>query len=53
MNTQTYDVAVIGGGIIGAATAYRLGRAGQRVLLIDAGEAGRGTQRFGLREHRH
>jgi glycine/D-amino acid oxidase-like deaminating enzyme len=37
------DVVVVGGGIIGAATAYRLTLAGARVTLIDAGEPGRGT----------
>jgi glycine/D-amino acid oxidase-like deaminating enzyme len=37
------EVAVIGGGIIGAATADRLAAAGARVTLLDAGEPGRGT----------
>ena len=36
-NSQnTYDVAVIGGGVFGAWTAWHLRRAGQRVILIDA-----------------
>lgn len=37
------EVAVIGGGILGAATADRLAGAGARVTLIEAGEPGRGT----------
>src|SRR6476469_4513179 len=37
------EVIVIGGGIIGAATAYRLTLAGARVTLLDAAEPGRGT----------
>lgn len=31
-----YDVAVVGGGITGLTTALLLGRAGRRVLLIEA-----------------
>ena len=37
------EIIVIGGGIVGAATAYRLTLAGARVTLLDAGEPGRGT----------
>ena len=37
------EVAIIGGGLVGAATAYRLSAAGARVTLLDAGEPGRGT----------
>jgi glycine/D-amino acid oxidase-like deaminating enzyme len=37
------EIAVIGGGIIGAAAADRLAATGARVTLIDAGEPGRGT----------
>jgi sarcosine oxidase len=33
---QTYDVAVIGAGVFGSCTAYRLARAGARTLLVDA-----------------
>ena len=33
---QTFDVAVIGAGVLGAWTAYQLRRAGAEVLLIDA-----------------
>ncbi|HEY8597692.1 MAG TPA: FAD-binding oxidoreductase [Thermomicrobiales bacterium] len=37
------EIIIIGGGIIGAATAYRLTLAGARVTLLDTGEPGRGT----------
>jgi monomeric sarcosine oxidase len=36
VSESTYDVAVVGAGVFGAWTAYQLGRAGKRVLLIDA-----------------
>jgi monomeric sarcosine oxidase len=36
VNDSTYDVAVVGGGVFGAWTAYQLAQLGQRVLLIDA-----------------
>ena len=32
----TYDVIVIGAGIVGAACAHSLANAGQRVLVLDA-----------------
>jgi sarcosine oxidase len=37
---SVYDVAVIGAGAFGAWTAWHLGRAGRRVLLLDAWGAG-------------
>lgn len=37
------DVAVVGGGITGAACAYLLARSGARVVLVDAGRIGRGS----------
>ena len=37
------DVIVIGGGVLGAATAYHLIRAEARVLLLDRGDEGRAT----------
>ena len=41
--TATARVIVVGGGIVGAATAYRLTEASVPTCLIDAGEPGRGT----------
>ena len=32
---QSYDVAIVGAGPAGSTTAYRLARAGARVLLVD------------------
>ena len=40
---QTYDVAVIGGGLVGCATAYYLTTAGARVALIERGTINRGA----------
>jgi glycine oxidase len=37
---KTYDVAVVGGGIIGAAVAWELARAGRRVALLDRQQPG-------------
>ena len=41
--TSGFDVIVVGGGIVGTATAYELGRAGARTLLVDRADAGRAT----------
>jgi len=38
-----YDAVVIGGGIVGMATAYELGLAGARTVLVDRADAGRAT----------
>jgi D-amino-acid dehydrogenase len=38
-----YDVAVVGGGLVGTATAYELGLRGLRTLLVDRADAGRAT----------
>ncbi|MBS0243799.1 MAG: FAD-dependent oxidoreductase, partial [Proteobacteria bacterium] len=35
---KDYDVAVIGGGLVGAAVAYGLGRLGDRVAILDEGD---------------
>ncbi|MEP3196918.1 MAG: FAD-dependent oxidoreductase [Lentilitoribacter sp.] len=36
VNTQAYDVIVVGGGVIGAWTAYKAGKNGLKTLLIEA-----------------
>jgi sarcosine oxidase subunit beta len=42
--TETADVIVIGAGVIGAAVAYEVAKAGRRVLGLDAnGAAGHGS----------
>jgi D-amino-acid dehydrogenase len=38
-----YDAIVVGGGVVGAATAYHLARHGVRTLLLDRRDAGRAT----------
>jgi glycine/D-amino acid oxidase-like deaminating enzyme len=43
LTTSTWDVAVVGAGIIGASVAYHLARAGRRVLVLDARAAGSGA----------
>lgn len=40
MSQTTYDVIVIGGGVVGASTTYTLARTGHRVLLLDQYEPG-------------
>ncbi len=35
MNGNTYDVIIIGAGIIGAATAYELSKKGYRTINLD------------------
>ena len=40
---KSYDVAVIGVGIVGASAVYALARAGARVIALDAGVPGAGT----------
>ena len=40
---QKYDVAVIGGGIIGMSTAYYLTLQGKKVLILEAGIFGAGA----------
>jgi glycine/D-amino acid oxidase-like deaminating enzyme len=44
MTAGSFDVAVVGGGMLGASVAYHLMRAGRRVVVLDAGAgAGRAT----------
>lgn len=37
------DVLIVGAGVLGAGTAWRLARAGKRVVLADKGDLGRGA----------
>ena len=39
--TSEYDVAVIGGGLVGTSIAYGLAKAGQRVALLDEDDRAR------------
>jgi D-amino-acid dehydrogenase len=41
---EAYDVIVVGGGIVGAATAYHLVCGGAKTLLIDREDVGRATE---------
>lgn len=43
MSGRTFDVVVIGGGIVGSSAAYRLARRGASVALIDRSEPGYAT----------
>jgi len=40
---SSYDVVVVGGGVVGASVAYHLARDGVRTLLVDRGDPGRAT----------
>jgi D-amino-acid dehydrogenase len=40
---NSYDAIVIGGGIVGASTAYHLTRLGANTLLVDSRDSGRAT----------
>jgi len=40
---ERFEVAVVGGGLVGTATAYELGVRGVRTLLVDRADAGRAT----------
>ncbi len=45
---MTWDVVVVGAGIVGAACAERLAHAGLRVAVIDAGMCGGGVTGAGM-----
>jgi glycine/D-amino acid oxidase-like deaminating enzyme len=47
MNTPTADVVVIGGGIVGTATAYYLSKFGVKVRLLDRGSIASGASGSG------
>lgn len=40
MTRKTFDVVIVGGGVIGAAAAWELGRAGRSVVLLDRQQPG-------------
>ncbi|HYO83735.1 MAG TPA: GMC family oxidoreductase, partial [Bryobacteraceae bacterium] len=40
VNTETYDAVIVGAGISGAIIAHELGKAGKRVLILEAGPGG-------------
>lgn len=44
---MTYDVAVVGAGIVGCATAWECARRGMSVVLLDRGEVSGGTTGLG------
>ena len=41
--TARYDIAVIGGGIMGCATALRMAEGGMRATVLDQGDLGQGA----------
>ena len=45
-DTAEYDVCVIGAGVAAALVAYRLGRAGAKVVVLEAGRRHRVDERF-------
>ena len=42
--TVQYDIAVIGGGIMGCATALRMAEGGMHATVLDQGDLGQGPQ---------
>lgn len=46
--SRTYDVVVIGAGIVGAACAYELAREGMRTVVIERGKIGGGATAAGM-----
>ncbi|MEA2531942.1 MAG: hypothetical protein QOG89_3586, partial [Thermomicrobiales bacterium] len=43
MASSTADVVIVGGGIVGSSAAYRLVRAGMKVVLVDRADQGYAT----------
>src|SRR5262249_55738560 len=43
---MTVDAVIIGGGLTGCATAYALGAAGLKTILLEAEQIGRGSTAF-------
>lgn len=41
--SQTYDIAIIGGGIMGCSTALRVAQGGMRPIVLDQGDLGQGA----------
>lgn len=41
--TRPYDIAIIGGGIMGCSTALRLAKGGMRPIVLDLGDLGQGA----------
>jgi glycine/D-amino acid oxidase-like deaminating enzyme len=48
MNTATYDVVIVGGGIVGAACADEFARRGLRVAVVDRDVVGSGATAAGM-----
>ena len=46
--TQSYDIIVVGAGIVGAACAMECARGGLRTLVLDRGPIGGGTTAAGM-----
>jgi octopine oxidase subunit B len=45
MNNREFDIAVIGGGLVGSAIAWGLASTGKRVAVLDEGDAGSSASR--------
>lgn len=43
MNTKSWDVIVVGGGLVGSSCAYQLAKSGLKTLLLDKGELASGA----------
>ena len=41
--TETYDLAIVGGGIMGCSTALRLAEDGMKTIVLDQGDLGQGA----------